>query len=483
MGGLAAALRLAHRGERVLVLEKTEEVGGRNKAVRVGPCSFDGGPTLMMMLDPFRKLYADVGERMEDRLPIVQCDPSYRVFFSDGTGIDATTNVAQMVRRIEALAGRDESLRYPKLLGDLAALYHASVPNFVEKNFYSPLDFFGGKALLHVTKHRMLGNLASGIERYVQDPRLRMLFSFQTMYLGLSPYEAPWVYAVLTYMECGEGIWYPMGGMPRIAESIAEMAVERGAEIRTGAPVRAIHGNEVELESGERIRAKAILCNADLPYAERELMRQPPKPKRRYSCSAYMIYMDYEGGLPRLLHHNVFFGPDFAGNLRQIFHDLTVPDEPAFYAAITARTDPGKAPAGQENLYLLVPCPNLDRPWREEDGDEIREKVFRRLAKEVGFDVSKVREMREYSPQEWADDLNLDRGAAFGLSHDFWQSAYFRPSNRSKANPHVTFVGASTIPGNGLPMVLISADLAVQRLERDGILVGNPIGSVASRSV
>ncbi len=472
VGGLATALRLAHRGESVVLLEKTDRVGGRNKPVRVGDCVFDGGPTLMMMLDPFRKLYADVGERIEDHLDLHLCDPSYRVFFADGTGIDSTTNLAQMVPRIAELAGREESLRYPKMLGDLAALYHASVPNFVEKNFYNPLDFFGGKALAHVTRHRMLGNLASGIARYVEDPRLRMLFSFQTMYLGLSPYEAPWVYAVLTYMEYGEGIWYPRGGMVRIAESIAELAAAKGADIRLNSPVARVEGKTVLLESGERIEAKAVICNADLPYAERELLRenQPKKAKRRYSCSAFMMYLDYQGSLPKLLHHNVFFGPDFAGNLDQIFHQLTLPEEPAFYAAITSRTDAVKAPEGHENLYLLVPCPNLGRPWTEHDGEILQKRVFDRLARETGFDPAKVVEMKTYSPADWRGDLNLDRGAAFGLSHDFWQSAYFRPGNRSKTNPNVYFVGASTVPGNGLPMVLISADLAVQRLAHDGFL-------------
>jgi phytoene desaturase len=472
LGGLATALRLSHLGHRVTVLEKTDQVGGRNREVKVGPATFDGGPTLLMMLDPFRKLFEDVGERLEDQLQLSLCDPGYRVFFADGARIEGTPNVARMIRQIQDLSDPEDALAYPRLLGDLAALYEASIPNFVRKNFYGPADFFAPRSLGLVRRHRMLGNLASGIARYVRDPRLRMLFSFQTMYLGLSPYEAPWVYAVLTYMEYGEGIWYPKGGMVEVCRSVARLAERRGTNVRLNAPVAKIEGNRVVLESGETLEADAVICNADLPYAERELASRPaPRAdRRRYSCSAYMLYLDYEGELPQLLHHNVFFGRDFEGNLADIFTREKLPEDPAFYACVSARSDPQQAPAGHENLYVLVPCPNLDRPWATADGCELQERVFSRLASEVGFDPTRVAAMREYSPIDWKEDLNLDHGAAFGLSHHFAQSAFFRPGNRSRSNPNLYYVGASTVPGNGLPMVLISAELVEDRLRHDGFL-------------
>lgn len=472
LGGLAAALRLAHRGHEVVVLEKTGEIGGRNREMRVGGCVFDGGPTLMMMLDPFRKLFADVGERIEDQLQLSLCDPSYRVFYADGARLEGTPNVARMVDQIRRLSGERDAAAYPRLLGDLAALYEASIPNFVRKNFFSPLDFFGPKQLALVARHRMIGNLAAGVERYVQDERLRMLFSFQTMYLGLSPYDAPWVYAVLTYMEYGEGIWYPQGGMPEICRAVARLAEARGAAIRLNAEVARIEGNTCILDDGERIAADAVIVNADLPYAERELLGNAPAKaaRRRTSCSAYMMYLDVEGELPELLHHNVFFGSDFRGNLNQLFHRLELPSDPAFYACVSARTEPTRAPAGRSNLYILVPVPNLDRPWSDADACTLQERVFARLGREVGFDPYRILAQADYTPHDWASDLNLDRGAAFGLSHDFWQSAYFRPGNRSRTNPKAYFVGASTVPGNGLPMVLISAELVEDRLRRDGVL-------------
>jgi phytoene desaturase len=268
LGGLATALRLAHRGHRVVVLEKTDTVGGRNRPIRVSDCVFDAGPTLLMMLDPFFKLFQDVGERFEDHLSISLCDPNYRVFFADGVRFDCTTNVARMVRQIEALSGPKDAARYPQLLGELAALYHAAVPNFVRRNYRSSLDLFAPRSAALAIKHGMLGNLAKRMDKTFDDPHLRTLFCLQTMYLGLSPFDAPWVYAVLAYMEYGEGIWYPKGGLVEIAQVVARLAIQRGVDVRLNSPVAAIDGSKVRLSSGEELAADAVICNADLPYAE-----------------------------------------------------------------------------------------------------------------------------------------------------------------------------------------------------------------------
>lgn len=472
LGGLATALRLAHRGHRVTVLEQTDQVGGRNREVRVNDCVFDGGPTLMMMLDPFNRLFSDVGEKLSDHLSISLCDPNYRVFFpQEGVRnrLDCTSNMALMKRSIEAFANAEDASKYPEFIGRLGEMYRECIPAFVRRNYNSPLDLATPGSAALALKHRMLSNLAKEVERTFADPALRQLFCLQTMYLGLSPYAAPYVYGVLAYMEYGEGIWYPDGGMIQICRSVARMAEKRGATIRLNTKVTKIEGSSVCLESGETLTADAIICNVDLPYAERELLGEAPK-KRRYSCSAYMMYMDYEGELPELLHHNIVMGSDFFENLDQIFNRSEIPTDPAFYVALSSKTDRTKAPPGHENLYVLVPSPNLDHQFSDADGADLQQKIFRRLAKESSFRPENVRAMKTYSPHNWQDDLGLDKGAAFGLSHDFMQSVCFRPANRSKSNPHLFFVGASTTPGNGLPMVLIGAELVEDRLQKAGHL-------------
>jgi phytoene desaturase len=475
LGGLATALRLAHRGHTVTILEKNGEIGGRNRPLKVNDCVFDSGPTLLMMLDPFRKLFADVGERFEDHLDISLCDPNYRVFFGDGTRINCTSNMARMIQEIDRVSGPEAAAAYPKMLGDFGALYHASVPQFVRRNYNSVLDLVDFRNLSVALKHGMLGNLAKSVAKYYSDPKLQSLFCLQTMYLGLSPYDAPAVYGVLVYMEYGEGIWYPKGGMVRICQAVAELAQKKGVKICLNTPVCKMDGKSVLLESGEKLEADAVICNADLPYAEKHLLAKNAKTEaaaknRKYSCSAYMMYVDYEGDLPDLLHHNIVLGKDFQGNLDQIFNKFEMPEDPAFYVAISSKTDEAKAPEGHLNLFLLAPYPNLTRPFTEADDATIQDKVFSRLEKDFGFERSRIRGMKTKSPVDWNSELNLDLGAAFGLSHHLMQSVCFRPSNRDRNHKGLYYVGASTVPGNGLPMVLISAELVEKRLLEDGVI-------------
>ncbi len=415
----------------------------------------------MMMREPFDRLFSDVGERLDEHLDVSLMDPSYRVLYADGSQLDGLPDRERMRSLIASEFGEDEAEGFARLLVDLEAMYAEAIPRFVRKNFDGiPV---GASSVRSVLRHRMMSNWSSRIARYVKDPKLRMLFSFQSMYLGLSPFEAPWVYAVLAYMEYGEGIWYPKGGLVRLAEVVARLAADRGAEIRCCAPVKSVSAQEVVLESGEVLTADAVIVNADLPYAEASLMGVKAR-ERKTSCSAYVMYLDYRGSLPEALHHNVFFGADFKGNFEQIFNRLELPDDPAFYVAISSRSDSSRAPEGHENVMILVPCPNLDRPWSASDGDVLRERVFERLEKEIGFDASCVVGRESYGPLDYAGELNLYKGAAFGLSHHFSQSAFFRPPNKSRG---IYFVGASTVPGNGLPMVLISAELVEERLARD----------------
>lgn len=470
LGGLAIAARLAHRGHRVTVFEKGDRVGGRNRRFVRDGFDFDGGPTLLMMLDPFCKLYADLGETFEKHVPISRCDPSYRVYFGDSSQFIGSTNVSEMMAQMVSMGASVDAKRYPRFLASLADLYHVSVPKFVRNPFDSLGSYASPDRLWAVIRHGMMGNYGRKLDRLVQDERLRMLFSFQTMYLGLSPFDAPWVYSVLAYMEYGEGIWYPKGGLPSITENVADIARSRGAEIRLSTPVCKVDGKRVLLESGEEISGDTVLCNADLPYAQQSLIRKPYDNRKVHSCSALVAYIGYEGDIPELLHHNVFFGKDFRGNLDSIFHRLEVPKDPAFYACMSTKTEPGRAPEGKSTLFLLIPCPNLDHTYQASELSDLIGQAYARLERETSFSRSNVLFEETFAPQDWFSELHLSKGATFGLSHILQQSAFFRPKNREKSVPGMYYVGASTAPGNGLPMVLISAELLEKRLEKDGLL-------------
>jgi phytoene desaturase len=366
MGGLATAARLANAGYEVAVFEARPQVGGRIGELRRDGYRFDTGPTLLMMLEPLERLFADLNRRVEDYLDLALIDPSYRVYFGDGTVFDSTPNIARMVREIARKISPDEAPGYLRLMADLSAMYHAVVPAFVRRQYDSLADLFTPYQVGLLLRHRLLSNLWRRVGRYVRDPRLQMLFSFQTMYLGLSPKDALWVYGVLTYMESGEGVWYPRGGMHRLPEAVARIAQEEGARIYLNQRVQEVLIEDgravgVRLASGEVLKADYVVINADAPTAYRELLPPTPYAKREFrnSCSALMFYIGYTEPLPHQLHHNVYFSRDFEANLRELFVENRVPSDPSFYTCLSNRTDPADAPAGCENLYVLVPVPNL----------------------------------------------------------------------------------------------------------------------------
>ncbi|MGC8784844.1 MAG: phytoene desaturase family protein [Armatimonadota bacterium] len=472
IGGLATAARLAHVGYIVTLLEQRKQLGGRVGLLEREGFRFDTGPTLLMMLDPLEKLFRDLHRRLEDYLQPVLLTPSYRVFYADGTRFDSSPCIASMVREIARKVSPAEVPGYLRLMADLAAMLHDVVPAFVRQNYRSPLDLLGAKQIQLLVKHRLLANLYRRIRLYTRDPRLQMLFTFQTMYLGLSPLQAPWVYAILTYMESGEGVWFPRGGMYQLVRALEKIAHEEGVQIRTGERVEEVlveagRTRGVRLASGEVVPAEAVVLNVDVPTAYAHLLPATPLARRswRNSCSALVFCIGYEGKLPSLLHHNVHFSADFEGNLRDIFVRKVVPEQPSFYTCLSVRTEPSDAPEGCENLYVLVPVPNRSGQDATEIQDQVLQRVLIRLEQEAGLSRNGIRFVHSVSPADW-EAMGLWQGAAFGLSHDFFQSACFRPSNRAPFEG-VYFVGASTIPGNGIPMVLISAELLQQRLQQE----------------
>lgn len=465
MGGLATAARLAKAGYEVFVFEARNQIGGRIGELRRNDYRFDTGPTLLMMLEPLERLFSDLHRRVEDYLELVLIDPSYRVYFGDGTVFDSSPNIARMVREIARKISPREVPGYLKLMADLSAMYHAVVPAFVRKQYDSLADLFSPYQVGLLLRHRLLANLWKRVGRYVRDPRLRMLFSFQTMYLGLSPKEALWVYGVLTYMESGEGVWYPRGGMHKVPHAVAQIAQEEGARIYLNQRVAEVlveNGQAVgvRLTSGEVLHADVVVINVDAPTAYRELLPPTRYARRNFknSCSALMFYIGYTEPLPHQLHHNVYFSRDFEQNLYELFVQNRVPSDPSFYTCLSNRTDPQDAPAGCENLYVLVPVPNLTG----EDARAAAPRVLETVIARVGLKRERIQFVETLTPHEW-QALGLWQGAAFGIAHNFFQSTAFRPSVRTPFR-NCYLVGASTQPGNGIPMTLISAELVAERV-------------------
>jgi len=480
LGGIATAARLARAGFQVRVVEKNEAPGGRcSQLVRDGH-RFDIGATLLLMPEVFAETYSAIGERMEDHLELRRVDPTYRLRFADDTQLVLTSNLNALQGQVEAIEPGSFGglLRY---LVEGHQAYHLCLQRFVGRNFYHLPDYFSVQNLPLLFKLKALVKHYDNIGHYFQDPHLKAAFTFQNMYLGLSPFDAPATYSLVQYTELADGVWFPIGGIYRVIESLVAIAEAHGVRFLYNTPVKQIEvdgdrATGVVLHDGSRLRADVIVANADLPYVYAHLLPDGAEAGRlerlQYTCSAIMFYWGVDTVYPQLGTHNVFLAGDYRASFDRIFKEHLLPEEPSFYVHAPTRTDPSAAPVGQDTLMVLVPAGHLDE-GRAQDWDALqaraRSAVIHRLAASTGIGNLEQHLKCEvsYTPRDWFSVYNLAKGAAFGLSHNFMQVGYLRPHNRHQRYGNLYFVGSSTHPGTGLPMVLLSARLTTERILKE----------------
>ncbi|GAC1339429.1 MAG: phytoene desaturase [Candidatus Dormibacteria bacterium] len=478
LGGLSVALRLQRMGYATTVLEKNARAGGRCNVLEQDGFRFDTGPTLLLMRDVLERLFHETGHVLEDELELVRMKPNYRIHFADGASLLISPDVQVMrdeLERFESGAG-DQFVRF---LADAGYKYRVSRERFVERNFTSWRQFLSPGNLPRFFDTGALRRLGPHLARYFRDPRLQIAFSFQSMYLGIAPRDAPAVYSLLPYTELTEGIWYPMGGMYAIVEALVRVLERDGGEVRCNSEVTHIetagdHARGVMLGDGSRLPAELVVCNADLPWSYDNLLddavRTPYSPARlerlRYGSSALMLYLGVKGAPKELLHHNVYIGANITKNFDSIFKHPAIPEDPALYVNLSTRTDPGLAPAGHDTVYVLAPAPLAGTAaWRQGGAELYRERLLDGLRH---FGMGDIRDRivseRMVTPDDWAGDYNLRKGATFGIAHDLFQVGVMRPANRHRSLANLYFVGASTQPGGGIPMVFLGARLVAERV-------------------
>jgi phytoene desaturase len=478
LGGLAAAAHLVGRGHDVTVVEQSTQPGGRAGVVTGEGYVLDNGPTVLTMPGLLADTFAAAGADMADFVTIRPVDPMYRAVYADGSELRLWHDRSRMTAEIEALAGAEDAEGFERFCRWLTRLYEVEMPHFIDTNFDSPVDLIRPLApALRLVRLGGFRRLERVVRSYFRDERLRRIFSFQSMYAGLAPYEALALFAVITYMDAVEGVYAPEGGMHRLAAGLANAVEKTGAHIRYGAPVGrilragsgAVTGVElVDGEERERVPADAVVCNADIPVAYRELLGgvEAPRAARRgaYSPSCALWVAGVRGEPPaRSAHHNLHFGTDWAGAFRAVIDDGTLMPDPSVLVTVPSRDDSGVAPEGSSCLYVLEPTPNLDGrvDWVRER-ERVRAALVARIAG-LGYPVD-VEIERFYDPLDW-EAAGMERGTPFSLAHTFRQTGPFRPTNVDRRVPGLVFTGSGTVPGVGVPMVLISGRLAADRVD------------------
>lgn len=483
--GLSAALHLLGAGRRVTVLERGTAPGGRAGALDLqtdrGTYRVDTGPTVLTMPDLLDETFQAVGHRLADHVELVGLHPAYRTHFADGSTIDVHTDPDAMAAEVERTCGSAAVPGYLRLREWLTALYRTEIDTFIGANHDSPLDL-AGPDLVRLAALGGFGRLGPRVARFVDDERLRRIFSFQALYAGVPPQRALGAYGVIAYMDTVGGVFFPRGGMRAIGRAMADVAVAAGATIHYGRTavglarslghVTGVRHTDTAAPAGdtELLDADAVVLTTELPETYRLVGRTPLRPvPLRYAPSAVVLHLGMRERRPDLAHHTISFGAAWAETFREII-DVGVPmTDPSLLVTHPTTTDPSLAPPDGDLLFVLAPCPNtVTGPieW-ERRAPAYRDELLATLDKRGHPGLSGLADdvavERVVTPHDWTA-AGMAAGTPFALAHTVAQTGPFRPRNVVRGLRGAVLAGGSTTPGVGIPPVLLSGKLAAQRV-------------------
>lgn len=482
-GGLASAILLAASGVRVRIYEAQPVIGGRTARLESGGFRFDRGPTFFLMPYVLDEIFASAGRRLADVADLRRLDPMYRLVIGNPSSdrpwvVDATQDISAMRARLGAIHGADGEA-FGRFIEHNRAKLAAAEP-ILRKAIRSPLDLMDGASLRaaryinpHLSVHQLL-------ERYFEHPAVRLAVSFQSKYLGMSPYDCPSLFTILPFIEYEFGVWHPIGGCNALMDAMAGVARALGVEIMTGAPVEriAFQGRRATgvVVGGELHEHAHVVINADAAWAIKNLIPSDLRPRltdrfmdsRKYSCSTYMMYLGVDGVVD-LPHHTIYVSSKYRQNLDDISVHGRLSEDPSVYVCNPSVTDQSMAPPGSSSLYVLAPTPNCRSgvDWGASDG-EMRERVLEQVEKRLGIrDIrERIRVEHRFTPADWRG-TNINFGATFNLAHNLGQMLHNRPHHRLQDVDGVWMVGGGTHPGSGLPVIFLSAQITSRLLARE----------------
>ena len=477
-GGLATAMLAAASGAEVTVLERRDRVGGRTSAIVEDGYTFDVGPTFFLYPEVLNEIFEACGRRLEDEVELKRFDPMYRLRFEDGGTFEATPDIERLQAEVAKISPAD-ARQVPAFIEQNRAKFDVFRP-ILQRPFPGPRSVVAADMLRALPKLRPWLTVDRDLKRWFKDPKVRLAFSFQSKYLGMSPFKCPSLFTILAHVEYGHGVFHPMGGCNMLPEAMARVATELGVEIRLDEPIEALEFEGRRATAAVtpvgRYEADALVINADFAATMTKLV--PNRLRRRwtdekiaskkYSCSTFMLYLGVEGRFDHLHHHTIFLSRDYLTNIAEIDAGLA-PSDPTIYVQNASVTDPSLAPEGHSTLYVLVPTGNLSGGV---DWDAIapayRAKVLRRLELMGVDDVEgRIRYEKMVTPKDWEQDMSIYRGATFNLAHNLGQMLHMRPRNRFEDLDGVYLTGGGTHPGSGLPTIFESAKIAAKLIAED----------------
>jgi phytoene desaturase len=481
VGGLASAARLAKHGYNVTVIEKNAHPGGRCNFLKKNGHFFDTGPSFFLMPDIYAKMFFDLDENIQDHIELLKIDPTYTIYFKDNSKLILTHDEEQMKKQMDIIESNSYSA-FQKYLKKGGVFYHLSMKNLIEKDFTKLRDIINFRNLRILMKLRIFSKHYNFVSKFFKSEKLRMAFTFQDFYLGLSPYDAPANFSMFPYIELADGVWLPKGGMYSFVQALHKLGLKFGVEFIFNETVQKINikgdrATGVTLSDDRILNADVIIANADLTYVYRNLLPDDDYIhkllNKKYTCSTIMFYWGLDKQYSQLTTHNLFLSEDYKKSFSQIIAEHTLPDDPNFYIHTPISFDSSRAPEYEDTLMVIVPVGHNDEK-NPQDWKDLQKKarniVFQRL-KDVGIYNLKdhIKFEISYTPVDWEKRYCLTYGSTLGLAHHMMQMTYFRPRNKHRKYDNLYFVGASTHPGSGVPIVLISSRHTCNHLIHDNM--------------
>lgn len=477
---MALANLLAKDGHEVSVYEKNQMAGGRAGKLEKDGFTFDTGPSWYLMPKVFEKYFELIGENINNHLKLIKLEPGYKVFFEDDNPITITSDLSKDKETFESIeSGAGEKLE--EYVNKSDSVYQLAIKHFLYTDFRNKYQLLNRDVLLNSPKlFRLLGTpISKYTSRFVKDRRLKQILEYPMVFLGTSPFDAPAMYSLMSALDFKEGIYYPEGGMYKVVESLELIGKSNGVKYHFQNTVTKINdkngsAKSVELSNGDTVDADIVISNADLYHTENTLLNKEARSykesywsKQKSSPSALLIYLGIKGKVPELQHHNLLFASDWKANFDTIYKTKNMPDVASLYICKPSQTDKSVAPEKDENIFILVPIPSgID--LSDDEAIRATDKYLKQIENMTGIDLtSRIVTKTIYSTKYFTEELNSWQASMLGPAHTLSQSALFRTTNKSKVLDNLYYVGAGTIPGIGVPMCLISAELAYRRIKGD----------------
>ncbi|WKZ68940.1 MAG: phytoene desaturase family protein [Melioribacteraceae bacterium] len=478
LGGLSTALRLSHKGYDVTILEKHHRAGGRLNLIEQDGFRFDMGPSFMSMTYELDELFNSINEK--NPIELEELDPLYQVFFEGKEKPRLIYKDLQKLQEEFKDIEPDLANKVDKYLSRASQFFHDTEDKVVKSNFNNKLEYILKLSRVPL-KHLpyLFKTMWSEVDRTFKSEEMKIIFSLVAFFLGSTPFQTPAIYSLLNYTEMRHnGYWKVKGGMYKMVEAILKILERKGVKIHYNTEIVSIGNNNGKLnevidQNGKRWTADIIISNSDAASFRGKLLgrknySEAKLDKMHWTLAPYTIYLGVKGKVDKLMHHNYFLGSNFRGYADTIFTSSINPQKPYYYVNVTSKSDQTAAPEGHENIYILCPVPDLRFKKDWSDKEELAETLISDLSQRTGFDIkNNIVTKRIMAPDDWANALNLYKGSGLGLAHDIDQVGAFRPSNKDEEFSNLYYVGASTTPGTGLPMVIISSKLVTERIEKD----------------